>query len=395
MTGHPRTYDFDRVIDRRGTSSLKWDFAEKIVGTSGLVPLWVADMDFEAPVEIVRALEARVKHGIFGYTLEPESYYEAAADWLQRRHGWEVRREWMLPSPGVIPSLAAAILGLTEPGDGIVIQPPVYYPFALRISGNARRVVENPLTLSGGRWEMDLDGLAKVVDKRTRMLVLCSPHNPVCRVWDRETLHALADFCSHRSIVIVSDEIHNDLVMPGFRHTPLASLSREAAAISVTLVSATKSFNLAGLGGSLALIPDTGLRARFDAVQHSVFAGPANALAAAAAEAAWRQGERWLEELLVYVQGNYRYLADYLAGNLPRVKVSPLEGTYLCWLDMRDLRLSDDVIKEKLQRDAGLWLDEGRKFGRGGEGFQRLNLACPRSILSDAVERLARALDLR
>lgn len=395
MTGHPRTYDFDRVIDRRGTSSLKWDFAEKIVGTSGLVPLWVADMDFEAPVEIVRALEARVKHGIFGYTLEPESYYEAAADWLQRRHGWEVRREWMLPSPGVIPSLAAAILGLTEPGDGIVIQPPVYYPFALRISGNARRVVENPLTLSGGRWEMDLDGLAKVVDKRTRMLVLCSPHNPVCRVWDRETLHALADFCSHRGIVIVSDEIHNDLVMPGFRHTPLASLSREAAAISVTLVSATKSFNLAGLGGSLALIPDTGLRARFDAVQHSVFAGPANALAAAAAEAAWRQGERWLEELLVYVQGNYRYLADYLAGNLPRVKVSPLEGTYLCWLDMRDLRLSDDVIKEKLQRDAGLWLDEGRKFGRGGEGFQRLNLACPRSILSDAVERLARALDLR
>jgi cystathionine beta-lyase len=391
VTVHPTAYDFDRVIGRRGTSSLKWDFAEKFAGMSGLVPLWVADMDFEAPVEIVRALESRVKHGVFGYTLEPESYYEAAAAWLQRRHGWEARREWMLPSPGVIPSLAAAILGLTEPGDGIVIQPPVYYPFALRISGNARRVVENPLALSGGRWEMDLDGLSKVVDERTRMLVLCSPHNPVCRVWDRETLHALADFCSRRSIVIVSDEIHNDLVMPGFRHTPIASLSSEAAAISVTLVSATKSFNLAGLGGSLAIIPDGGLRARFDAVQHAVFAGPANALAAAAAEAAWRQGERWLEELLVYVQGNYRCLADYFAAHLPRVKVSPLEGTYLCWLDMRDLGLSDDAVREKLQRDAGLWLDEGRKFGRGGKGFQRLNLACPRSVLTDAAERLAEA----
>jgi cysteine-S-conjugate beta-lyase len=384
-------YDFDRVIDRRGTSSLKWDFGERFVGMSGLLPLWVADMDFEAPAEIIRAIQARVDHRIFGYTLEPDSYFEAAAGWLRSRHGWAVAREWMVPSPGVIPSLAAAILGLTEPGDGIVIQPPVYSPFALRVTCNARRVVENPLALSGTRWDMDLDGLERIVDARTRMLILCSPHNPVCRVWDSATLQALAEFCLRRDIVIVSDEIHNDLVMPGFRHVPLASLSNEAAAITVTLVSVTKTFNLAGLGGSLALIPDAGLRARFDAVQHSIFSGVANEPATAAAEAAWRHGERWLEEMLAYVQGNYRFLVDFFFQRLSKVKAFPLEGTYLAWLDMRGLGMSDSHIKEKLQRGAGLWLDEGRKFGHGGEGFQRLNLACPRSVLSEALERLARA----
>jgi cystathionine beta-lyase len=361
---------------------------------SGLIPLWLADMDFAAPPEIVQALRARVEHGIFGYTLEPDSWFDAAAGWLQRRHGWEVRREWMLPSPGVIPSLVFAILGLTEPGDGIVIQPPVYYPFSLRVSANGRRVVENPLKLSGARWEMDLEGLESAVDDRTRMLILCSPHNPVCRVWDRATLQGLADLCLRRGIIVVSDEIHNDLVMPGFRHVPFASLSNEAAAHSVTLLSATKSFNLAGMGGSLTVIPDAGTRARFDAVQRAIAAGPANALAAAAAEAAWTHGERWLEELLAYLQANFLFLAGFLAENLPQVTLAPLEGTYLAWMDMRALMLSDDQIKAKLRIDAGLWLDEGRKFGRGGEGFQRLNVACPRAILADAAERLVRAFRL-
>jgi cysteine-S-conjugate beta-lyase len=387
-----RVYDFDRVIDRRGTSSLKWDFGERLAGRPGLVPLWVADMDFEAPPEIVQAIRDRAEHRIFGYTLEPDSWFDAAAGWLLRRHGWEVRREWMLPSPGVIPSLVFAILGLTEPGDGVIIQPPVYYPFSLRVSANGRRVVENPLKLSGTRWEMDLEGLEKVVDDRTRLLILCSPHNPVCRVWDRASLQGLAGFCLRRGIVVVSDEIHNDLVMPGSsRHVPFASLSSEAAAHSVTLVSATKSFNLAGLGGSLTLIPDAGIRARFDAVQHAIAAGPANAFAAAAAEAAWRHGEPWLEELLAYVQANFRLLAGFLAKNLPQVTMAPQEGTYLAWLDMRALMLSDDQIKARLQGDAGLWLDEGRKFGAGGEGFQRLNVACPRAVLADAEERLVRA----
>jgi cysteine-S-conjugate beta-lyase len=387
-----RVYDFDRVIDRRGTSSLKWDFGERLAGTPGLVPLWVADMDFEAPPEIVQAIRDRAAHRIFGYTLEPDSWFDAAAGWLLHRHGWEVRREWMLPSPGVIPSLVFAILGLTEPGDGVIIQPPVYFPFSLRVGANGRRVVENPLKLSGARWEMDLEGLEKVVDDRTRLLILCSPHNPVCRVWDRASLQGLAGFCLRRGIVVVSDEIHNDLVMPGSSpHVPFASLSSEAAAHSVTLVSATKSFNLAGLGGSLTLIPDAGIRARFDAVQRAISAGPANAFAAAAAEAGWRHGGPWLDELLVYVQANFRFLAGFLAKNLPQVTMAPQEGTYLAWLDMRALMLSDDQIKVRLQGDAGLWLDEGRKFGAEGQGFQRLNVACPRAVLADAAERLVRA----
>ncbi|MGA2977083.1 MAG: MalY/PatB family protein [Spirochaetia bacterium] len=385
-------YDFDSIINRRGTSSLKWDFEQKHTGSTGLLPLWVADMDFTAPREIVDAIRQRVEHGIFGYTLEPDSYFEAAASWLERRHGWSVRRDWMVASSGVIPSLTAAILALTRPGDGVVIQPPVYHPFALRIAGNGRRVVENPLALSGMRWDMDLEGLARVVDNDTRMLVLCSPHNPVSRVWERDTLARLGDFCGRRGIVIVSDEIHCDLVMRGHRHVPLASVSEAAASNSVTLMSATKTFNLAGLGGSLTIIPDAGLRERFNTVHRAVFAGTANAIAVPAAEAAWRNGGRWLDELLEYIEENCLFMTRYLAEHLPAAKVFPLEGTYLALIDMRSLGLTDEELKERLLRVAGVWLDEGVKFGRGGEGFQRLNLACPSAILAEALERIVRAL---
>jgi cysteine-S-conjugate beta-lyase len=387
-------YDFDRVIDRRGTSSLKWDYGQKLCGIPDMLPLWVADMDFAAPAEIVEALERRTSHGIFGYSLEPDSYFEAAAAWLQRRHGWTVPRAWMTPSPGVIPSLAAAILALTEPGDGIVIQPPIYYPFALRITANHRRIVENPLRLNGTRWEMDLEALEGQIDKRTRMLVLCSPHNPVARVWDRATLDKLADICVARGVVIVSDEIHGDLVMPGFRHLPIAAISPAAAENTLTLVSATKTFNLAGLGGSLAIIPSAALRGRFEEQQRAIFTSPANAYAAAAAEAAWTGGEGWLQEMLAYVQENLRFMTAFFAEQLPAIRVFPLEGTYLAWLDMRGLALTDDEMIRRLQQKAGVWLDEGRMFGKEGAGFQRLNLACPRSILGDALRRMAAALRL-
>jgi cystathionine beta-lyase len=273
----------------------------------------------------------------------------------------------------------------------VVIQPPVYHPFAQRVAAHARRVVENPLTCSDGTWEMDLEGLERVIDERTRLLILCSPHNPVARVWSRETLGRLVEICARRGVVIVSDEIHHDLVMPGFRHVPIAAVPM-AAPISVTLVSATKSFNLAGLGGSLTIIPDTSLRTRVETTQRALFAGVANAPAVAAAEAAWRHGEPWLEGVIACVQGNYRFLVDRLEGSLPKVRAHPLEGTYLAWLDMHGLELPDDRLIERLREKAGLWLDEGRMFGRGGEGFQRLNLACPRATLSDAVDRLVRAL---
>jgi cysteine-S-conjugate beta-lyase len=386
-----KIYDFDRIIERRGTSSLKWDYSLKLTGREGLLPLWVADMDFEAPPEIRLALARRAEQGIYGYTMDPESWFEAARQWLERRHRWSIRREWMLASPGVIPCLCAAILAFTMPGDGIVIQPPVYHPFAMRITGNGRRVVENPLRLSGNRWEMDFDDLERVIDRRTRMLILCSPHNPVSRVWSSEELGRLVEICLRKGLLIVSDEIHCDLVMSGFRHIPIASLCDEASRIAVTLVAATKTFNLAGLGGSLAIIADPELRRRLDAVQHAVFAGPANAFAAAAAEAAWRGGERWLDELLAYVGENYRFAVRFLDRRLPAVHAFPLEGTYLTLLDMRALGLTDDELTDRLQGVGGVWLDEGRKFGRGGQRLERLNLACPRATLSDGLERVARA----
>ncbi len=387
-----RTYNFDRIIDRRGTSSLKWDFSARFTGREGLLPLWVADMDFEAPQEIREAIEQRARHGIYGYTVEPESWFDAARQWLERRHGWAVSREWMLASPGVIPCLSAAILALTEPGDGIVIQPPVYHPFARRIEGNKRRVVENPLRVSGDRWEIDFDNLTRVIDRHTRMLILCSPHNPVGRVWSPEELQHLVEICLARRVIILSDEIHCDLVMPGFRHVPIASLSEQASRITVTLVAATKTFNLAGLGGSLAIVAEPEMRRRLDASQHAVFAGLANAFAAAASEAAWRKGERWLDELLDYLEGNFRFTRSFVDARIPGVRVFPLEGTYLALLDMRALGLTDDELTDRLQRAGGVWLDEGRKFGRGGQGLERLNLACPRAVLSDGLERAARAL---
>ena len=381
-------YDFETVVDRHGTSSVKWDYEEKFTGVTGLLPLWVADMDFRTAPEIMDAIRRRVEHGIFGYVREPDSYFQAVADWLARRHAWRVHPDWLVASPGVLPGLSAAILAFTQPGDGIVIQPPVYFPFPLRVISNGRRVVENPLVLRDGAWQMDLDGLEKVMDARTRMLILCSPHNPVGRVWERETLSRLAAICRARGVLVVSDEIHNDLVMPGFRHTPIAAISEESAANSVTLVAATKTFNLAGLGGSLSIVPDEDLRARFQAAQNGLFSAAPNAVALAASEAAWRHGEAWLEELLLCIKGNDAYLRGFMAERLSAVRVFPLEGTYLALLDMSGLGLTDAKLKERLLKHARVWLDEGPKFGRGGQGMQRLNLACPRSVLADALKRL-------
>ncbi|MGO9309000.1 MAG: MalY/PatB family protein [Spirochaetia bacterium] len=383
-------YEFDTVVDRHGSGSVKWDYQEKYTGLSGLLPLWVADMDFPAPPEIMDAIRRRVDHGIFGYTREPDSYFQAAAAWIERRHAWRVPRDWMVTSTGVLPSLSAAILAFTRPGDGIVVQPPVYHPFGMRISANGRRVVENPLVVRDRTWQMDLDGLEKVIDQGARMLVLCSPHNPVARVWERGTLSKVAEICRARGVLIVSDEIHNDLVMPGFRHTPIAALSEEAAMSTITLVAATKTFNIAGLGGSLAIIPDKALRGRFESLQHGIFSMAPNAVAIAASEAAWRHGEEWLDELLVYIKGSYDLVTRFLGEHLPLVRAFPLEGTYLALLDMRGLGLADDTLKDRLLRDARVWMDDGPMFGRGGEGMQRLNLACPRSVLSEALERMER-----
>jgi cystathionine beta-lyase len=384
-------FDFDTLPDRRGTASLKWDFGGRFAGREGLLPLWVADMDFAAPPAIAEAVARRAAHGVFGYTLEPESYFEAAMHWLADRHGWNVRREWLLAAPGVVQTISAALLAASAPGDRIVIQPPVYYPFALRIRANGREVVHNPLVLDGDRYRMDLEGLERELAAGARMLILCSPHNPGGRAWTGEELERAAGLCARHGAVIVSDEIHADLILPGRRHVPLASVSEAAARITITCVSATKTFNLAGLGGSLAIVRDEGLRERLTAALGAQCGGTANCFAVAASEAAWRHGADWLDAMLAYVAANFAYLADRLPRELPAARVLPLEATYLAWIDLRRLGMPDEEVRTRLL-DGGVWLDEGRKFGSGGEGFQRLNLACPRSMLDRAVGGMVRAL---
>jgi cystathionine beta-lyase len=373
-------FDFDTLPVRRGTASLKWDFGGRIAGREDLLPLWVADMDFIAPSFIAEAVARRAAHGVFGYTLEPESYFEAAIGWLARRHGWVVERPWLVSAPGVVQTISAAIVAASAPGDRIVIQPPVYYPFALRIRANGREVVENPLVLDGDRYRMDVAGLERALAGGARVLVLCSPHNPGGRAWSRGELEPVVAACARRGAVIVSDEIHADLVLGGRRHVPLASLSEEAERIT-----------MAGLGGSLAVVADEGLRRKLQAAIGAQCGGTANCFAVAAAEAAWRQGDAWLDELIRYLAGNLTYLADRLPREVPGARVFPLEATYLAWIDLRALGLADEEVRTRLL-DAGIWLDEGRKFGRGGEGFQRINLACPRSVVVRAVDGLAHAL---
>jgi cystathionine beta-lyase len=384
-------FDFDTLPDRRGTASLKWDFGGRIAGREGLLPLWVADMDFASAPAIAEAIGRRAAHGVFGYTLAPESYFEAAMRWLSGRHGWDVRREWIVNAPGVVQTISVAVLAATGPGDRIVIQPPVYFPFAQRISSNGRQVAENPLVLETGRHRMDFEGLERLLSAGARMLLLCSPHNPGGRAWSREELATAARLCARHGAVIVSDEIHADLVLPGRRHVPIASVSEEAARITITCFSATKTFNLAGLGGSIAIVADGDLRKRFEAVAGAHWGSTVNCFEAAATEAGWRHGAEWLDALLAYVAGTFTYLEGRIQRELPGVRVLPLEATYLAWIDVRGLGLPDDEVRARLL-DAGVWLDEGRKFGRGGEGFQRLNLACPRSVAARAVDAMVRAL---
>jgi cystathionine beta-lyase len=385
-------YDFDTPVDRRHTASIKWDFSRRFAGLEALLPLWVADMDFRSCDEVIRALKYRTEHGVFGYTLEPESYFQAASDWMDRRHGWKIQREWMLPAPGVIPSLNVALEAYSEAGDGVIIQPPVYYPFRESILRHGRRVQENPLALDGRSCAMDWGQLEGLIDERTRLLVLCSPHNPVSRVWRRDELEKLVEICLGRGVVILSDEIHHDLIMRGHRHLPTASLSEQAGAATVTFTAATKTFNLAGLGCSMVIASDATLRSRFRSAAKRWWTGSANAFSAAAAEAAYRHGESWLEQVLEYIQGNYELLVNRLAELLPEVRVFPLEGTYLAWMDMRALGFSDEELKERILRRARVWLDDGPLFGTGGSGFQRINLACPRSRLERALELMAQAL---
>ncbi len=384
-------FDFDKVIDRSDTNSVKWNYSEKYTGRKDLLPLWVADMDFRAPDEVLKAVEERVAHGIFGYATYPPSYFRAVREWMEKRHGWIVPEEWIVPIPGVVPTIRIALEAYTRPGDKVIIQPPVYHPFRRVIARNGRQVVQNPLIRSFSGYHMDFDQLERIVDDDTRVLLLCSPHNPVGRVWRREELGRLVEFCDKHHIILLSDEIHSDIVMPGHAHIPAGSLFEANKNLSVTLTSATKSFNLSGISCASAIVPDPELR---KALKHELGVESLeipNVLALVATETAYRTGAPWLDALLAYLQDNYAFAASYLREHAPILKVYPLEGTYLMWIDFSETGISDEELKRRLL-DRGVWLDEGPIFGDGGEGFQRVNIACPRSTLEAGLEKICRAI---
>jgi cysteine-S-conjugate beta-lyase len=386
-------YDFDAAPGRRGTGSVKWDLVGPLFGQDDLLPLWVADMDFASPQPVLDALADRARHGVFGYGACMDSYYRAVIGWQRERHGLAVLKDWIVYCPGVVPALNMAVQAFTQPGDGVIIQQPVYYPFMRSITANGRRIINNPLRLTSGRYEMDFDDLGlKAREPGTRLLILCSPHNPVGRVWTRPQLERLAAICSENNITVVSDEIHADLVLPGFVHTPFAALSEECLKASITFSSPSKTFNLAGLHTAYAIIADPEKRKSFSqALVRSGLQWP-GVFATVSHEAAYAGGGPWLAQLMRYLQGNLEFLKGFIAGRLPGVKVIEPEATYLVWLDFRGLGLGWRELKNLMQHEARVALDEGYIFGEEGRGFERINIACPRSILQECLERMARAV---
>ena len=379
-------YDLDQCVDRRGTECDKWDRCEEDV-----LPLPVADMDFCSPEPVIRALRERIDHGVFGYTSPAQALYEVIQTRLKTLYGWAVEVEDILFLPGVVVGFNLASHAVGQPGDGVLVQPPVYGPF-LSAPGNAGRVCQPaPIRLQGSRYEIDLGVLRNAIDERTRMFLFCNPHNPVGRVYEQGELEALADVCLRHDLTICSDEIHCDLVFSGHHHIPIASLSPEVAQRTVTLMAPSKTFNVAGLKCSFAVIQNPELRARFQAARAGLVPG-VNALGYTAALAAYEEGQEWLDQVLAYLEANRDALARYVAEHLPGMRMIVPEGTYLAWLDCRGLGIQGKP-GEFILREARVSLNEGVWFGPGGEGFVRINFACPRSTLVEALERIEAALN--
>ena len=385
-------YDFDTVIDRTTKNSIKWTLMKQRTGYDDLIPLWVADMDFACPPPVVEALKERAAHPIYGYTAPTESFYTGLINWMEKRHGWKgVEKDWILWSPGVVAGFSIAIQAYSQPGDKVVIQPPVYYPFKNQILSTGRQIVENPLKNENGYYTMDFEDLAEKIDDRTKMIILCSPHNPISRVWTREELEKLAEICKEKDIIIVSDEIHNDLIIGDIPHTCTATVSEDAMQRTVTLVAPSKTFNLAGLTNADAIIPNKKLRDDFQAIVRKG-SGHSNIFGLVAQDAAYNHGEAWLDELLTYLRGNLKYLDDFVKEKLPGFKLYPLEGTYLAWVDCSCLEMNDKELNDFMIQKAKLWLDEGILFGEGGSMFMRINLACTKATLKKALENLEKAV---
>jgi len=394
-------YDFDRVMVVRSSDSLKWGKVECMFGGKNVIPMWIADMDFPVASPITEALKRRIEYEIYGYTFPSLSLIEAVVDRMQRNYDWKIKPEWVVFTPGVTPALHAAVKAFTCPGDDVIVQEPVYYPFFPAIRNNGCHIANNQLRLIHGHYEIDFDELESKFNpkagmmpspSRARMMILCSPHNPVGRVWTREELIRMGEIILRNNAVMVSDEIHCELLFKGSTHIPFASISREFEQCSVICMAPSKTFNLAGLHASSIIIPNDELRSKFAEASDGIMSS-VNILGLTAMEAAYRNGDEWLEQLLSYLQGNLEFLMQYLKERIPKIKAIKPEGTYLVWLDCRELGLSPMNLRAIMREKARVGIDDGFLFGSSGDGFQRINVACPRSILEEALKRIAKAVN--
>lgn len=384
-----RNLDFDSVIDRKGTKSLKYDFAVKRGKPADVLPLWVADMDFKTSSYVTDALHSMADHGIFGYSESEDNYFDALKGWMKRRHNWDVDEKWITKTPGIVYALAMAVQAYTEKGDGILIQQPVYYPFSEVINDNERKLVNSPLVRDeSGRYHIDYEDFEnKITSENVKLFILCNPHNPVGRVWTSEELNKVGEICLKHGVIVVSDEIHFDFVFEGTHHV-FSTVNDSFRDISVICTSPSKTFNVAGLQVSNIIIENTELRRRFRKQLNKSGYSQVGLAGLVACEAAYRNGDEWLDAVLAYIKANAVYTRKFVEERLPKVKMSWLEGTYLVWLDFNAYGLADSELNRRMLYDAGLWLDGGSIFGKDGEGFQRINIACPRETLKTALERI-------
>ena len=386
-------YNFDEVINRKGTICVKYDgLKDAYQGKENLIPLWVADMDFATPDFIIDALKKRCEHPIFGYTFDDDEYYASILTWLHYKYNWKAEREWITYIPGIVKGIGLAVQCFTQPGDKVIIQPPVYHPFRLVPTRMGREVVYNPLKLEDGVYKMDFEQLESLIDKDCKMLILSNPHNPGGIVWEKEALVKLAQICSAHGILVISDEIHAEMTYPQFRHHPFATVSPEAAACSVTFMAPSKTFNIAGIVSSYAIVPDAELREKFYSFLEAGELNAGTIFAFTATKAAYTYGAEWLQQMRSYVIENVNFVDEYLKKNIPQIKAYRPQASFLIWLDCRELGLSQPDLVHLFEDKAGLALNDGTMFGKEGEGFMRLNVGCPRSILSKALESLKKAI---
>lgn len=383
-------YNFDKWAGTQNKESVKWSYKE------GYLPMGIADMDFETLPEIKEAIIERASRDIFGYSILQDDYKPALINWYEKNHNWEIKEEWLCISPGVSPAIGITIRALANPGDKVILQTPVYPPFFGEITHNGCSIVNNPLILDDQGYHIDFDDLEeKAKDVRVKLLLLCNPHNPVGRVWTREELKRLGDICLKHNVIVIADEIHGDLVYKGNKYIPFASISEEFARNSITCTAPSKTFNLAGIQVSNIIIPDLKLRTEYEIGRHNIGISRLNVFASSACTAAYIHGAGWLKEAMEYIEENKDFAIDYIRKNLPQIKVHEPEGTYMLWLDFRSLGLTDEQLHTLIFNEARLVLNEGHTFGSGGEGFQRMNIACTRAIIKEALERIKKVLDGR